>query len=122
MVQPYKLADYIGTRYLVFQGERMHRRDRTALRGCGPGLFSFGDARCTRILGGWCLGRVVRKCLETRESVPIKAGYSSSLLLATFRTARKASWGMSTRPTRFMRFLPFFCFSGSLRLREMSPP
>ena len=49
--------------------------------------------------------------------------YSSSPVLpATFRTARNASWGMSTRPTRFMRFLPSFCFSRSLRLREMSPP
>ena len=40
----------------------------------------------------------------------------------TFNTARKASCGISTRPTRFMRFLPSFCFSRSLRLREMSPP
>jgi hypothetical protein len=47
--------------------------------------------------------------------------YSSSPP-STLRTARKASWGMSTWPTRFMRFLPSFCFSRSLRLREMSPP
>jgi len=47
---------------------------------------------------------------------------SSSLLPETFSTARKASCGMSTWPTRFMRFLPSFCFSRSLRLREMSPP
>jgi len=40
----------------------------------------------------------------------------------TFSTARKASCGISTRPTRFMRFLPSFCFSSSLRLRVMSPP
>ena len=37
-------------------------------------------------------------------------------------TARNASCGTSTPPTCFMRFLPFFCFSSSLRLREMSPP
>ena len=30
----------------------------------------------------------------------------------------KASWGTSTRPTIFMRFLPSFCFSSSLRLRR----
>ncbi len=36
--------------------------------------------------------------------------------------AMKASWGTSTRPTIFMRFLPSFCFSSSLRLRLMSPP
>src|SRR5262249_30559216 len=35
---------------------------------------------------------------------------------STFRTARKASWGMSTRPTRFIRFFPSFCFSSSFRL------
>lgn len=40
----------------------------------------------------------------------------------TRKTARKASCGMSTLPIRFMRFLPSFCFSSSLRLREMSPP
>ncbi len=37
-------------------------------------------------------------------------------------TARNASCGTSMRPTCFMRFLPAFCFSSSLRLREMSPP
>ena len=47
--------------------------------------------------------------------------YSPSSLL-TRSTARNASCGISTRPTRFMRFLPSFCFSSSLRLREMSPP
>src|SRR4029079_19628202 len=35
----------------------------------------------------------------------------------TFSTARNASCGISTWPTRFMRFLPSFCFSRSLRLR-----
>ena len=37
-------------------------------------------------------------------------------------TARKASCGISTEPTIFILFLPSFCFSRSLRLREMSPP
>ncbi len=36
--------------------------------------------------------------------------------------ATKASCGTSTRPMVFMRFLPSFCFSSSLRFREMSPP
>ena len=36
--------------------------------------------------------------------------------------AMKASCGTSTRPMDFMRFLPSFCFSSSLRLRLMSPP
>jgi hypothetical protein len=37
-------------------------------------------------------------------------------------TARNASCGTSTPPTCFIRFFPFFCFSSSFRLREMSPP
>ena len=36
--------------------------------------------------------------------------------------AMKASCGTSTRPTIFIRFLPSFCFSSSLRFRVMSPP
>jgi len=39
-----------------------------------------------------------------------------------FKTATKACWGIITEPTIFMRFLPFFCFSRSLRLRVTSPP
>ncbi len=42
--------------------------------------------------------------------------------LPTCNTARNASCGISTEPICFMRFLPSFCFSRSLRLREMSPP
>ncbi|CAM5602557.1 hypothetical protein RLIN73S_00188 [Rhodanobacter lindaniclasticus] len=42
--------------------------------------------------------------------------------LSTFNTARKASWGISTRPTCFMRFLPSFCFSSNFFLRLTSPP
>ena len=38
------------------------------------------------------------------------------------RAAMNASCGTSTRPIDFMRFLPSFCFSSSLRLRLMSPP
>ena len=38
------------------------------------------------------------------------------------RTARNASWGTSTAPTCFIRFLPFFWRSSSLRFRVMSPP
>jgi|SRR6516164_9765752 len=45
-----------------------------------------------------------------------------SQLSLTRSTARKASCGMSTRPMRFMRFFPSFCFSNSFRLRVMSPP
>ena len=39
-----------------------------------------------------------------------------------FSTATKASCGMLTWPISFIRFLPSFCFSSSLRLRLISPP
>jgi hypothetical protein len=41
---------------------------------------------------------------------------------STFSAAMNASCGISTLPNWRMRFLPFFCLSRSLRLREMSPP
>ena len=46
----------------------------------------------------------------------------AAYLLSTWSTARKASCGISTRPTCFMRFLPSFCFSRSFFLRVASPP
>ena len=42
--------------------------------------------------------------------------------LSTLSTARNASCGISTEPTCFIRFLPAFCFSSSLRFRVTSPP
>ena len=50
------------------------------------------------------------------------AGAAAVAYSLTFSTARKASCGISTRPTRFMRLLPSFCFSSNLRLRVTSPP
>jgi hypothetical protein len=51
-------------------------------------------------------------------------GYFFDLSLAASddSAATKASCGTSTRPIVFIRFLPSFCFSSSLRLRVMSPP
>ena len=51
-----------------------------------------------------------------------KCPYFLSELVSEDRAATKASCGTSTRPMDFMRFLPTFCFSSSLRLRLMSPP
>ena len=53
-----------------------------------------------------------------------RAGYflAGSATSPVDRAAMNASCGTSTRPTIFIRFLPSFCFSSSLRLRVMSPP
>ena len=55
---------------------------------------------------------------------PTHLGYFLALSAAASadRAATKASCGTSTRPIVFIRFLPSFCFSSSLRLRVMSPP
>ncbi len=64
----------------------------------------------------------VRAERQVHVEVPDVAHHERFRSESRFSTARKASCGTSTAPTCFMRFLPFFCFSSSLRLREMSPP
>ena len=56
------------------------------------------------------------------NSPPLWWHTAYGLAFATFSAAMNASCGISTRPTRFIRFLPSFCFSRSFRLREISPP
>ena len=75
-----------------------------------------------------------RMGVRGQEESPISKGFppspAGSIIIPcylppsspTLRAARKASWGSSTLPMRFMRFLPSFCFSSSLRLRVISPP
>ena len=58
----------------------------------------------------------------TRTASAVSAKRPAPAHESTLRTARKASCGISTRPTYFIRFLPSFCFSRSFRLRVMSPP
>src|SRR6185437_3639067 len=63
------------------------------------------------------------KCKAARAALSIPcSSVARSRYLSTLRTARKASCGISTRPTCFMRFLPSFCFSSNFFLRLTSPP
>ena len=77
------------------------------------------------------LARVADDRDEVAVAAPVRAerqvhvevaGAGHLRSLSRLRTARNASCGTSTPPTCFIRFLPFFCFSSSFRLREMSPP
>ena len=67
------------------------------------------------------IAAAVRAERQVDVEVPNRAAHflPPSLRLST---ARNASCGTSTAPTCFIRRLPAFCFSSSLRLRVMSPP
>src|SRR5882724_2303446 len=81
------------------------------------------QARCVKLRRDWQADQGERRAgPSNQDKQECLATQPSSSEPATFSTARKASCGMSTWPTRFMRRLPSFCFSRSLRLREMSPP
>ena len=49
----------------------------------------------------------------------VHGGHWSS---STLSAATNASWGTSTEPTIFIRFLPSFCFWSSFFFRVTSPP
>ena len=59
---------------------------------------------------------------SSRASASVRRYFLSFVSTSPESAAMNASCGTSTRPTIFMRFLPSFCFSRSLRLRVMSPP
>ncbi len=69
-----------------------------------------------------CFARPEPKPTVHTPRIVNRIGHGGVKTQESLRTARKASCGISTFPTRFMRSLPSFCFSRSLRLREISPP
>jgi len=106
------------------------RRPPGAVGSCDPGWvdtcggFSALQYRSTDPGSG----RIAREAsMEILRAIGESAGcprirsrvYQSSSIE---RMARNASWGTSTVPTCFIRFLPSFCCSQSLRFRVMSPP
>ncbi len=82
---------------------------------------SFYFARCEIVESLLRRGARYRSALGTGHSDE-KTRNSNPPHQSILRTAKKASCGTSTRPTCRIRFLPAFCFSSSLRLREISPP
>ena len=76
--------------------------------------------RCS--VRGLCGEEAVRRCGVSEGQCAGCHFLDLSLDSSEESAATKASCGTSTRPTIFMRFLPSFCFSSSLRLRLMSPP
>ncbi len=105
---------HLGVTGNAERGDVNRPLDRTLVdRGLVEGATSVGDQRVhdtdrDQPAGG----HLPHPCL-THFLAPVSSVDSAAM---------KASWGTSTRPTIFIRFLPSFCFSNSLRLRVMSPP
>ncbi len=87
----------------------------------GSNRSAFGS-RCTSSSATDVLPTPKAPLIQTTGDSASRATRYFFLSPSRLRTARKASCGTSTPPTCFIRFFPFFCFSRSLRLREMSPP
>lgn len=109
----------------IFTSEEMEfqKPDPRAFDVLKPHLGEFNRSAIGE--SAWC------QCLSKNRSTDTwsckrghgyrdRAGYCYSC--SDLSTATNALWGISTEPTIFMRFLPIFCFSRSLRLRVMSPP
>ena len=101
--------------------ERRQRARRDA--AAAPGLVE----RVVELHDRAALERLRERAWSTHSTWPMTAIRVIGYFLdepspSSESTARNASWGTSTVPMIFMRFLPFFCFSSSLRLRVTSPP
>ena len=79
------------------------------LREMGEAVFALKNPN-TPVNSFAALEEVVYEAQQPRSQSPLLS------------TLIKASWGMLTLPNIFIFFFPSFCFSSSLRLREMSPP
>ena len=100
------------------------RREAELVAGADKGPRAFyaaaGYGKLGGILGGTVVIALVAQHLLRQQNFLFFALSSSGF--DDPRTERKASCGISTFPTCFMRFLPSFCFSRSFLLRVMSPP
>ena len=104
-----------------------------AIEGLGPGppqrdllRQRFDKIRPNFGFAGAYREVAIRTDCRAKRHMDIKPGAGSPRLTINPESVRStdtnASWGIWTDPTSFMRALPFFCFSKSLRFREMSPP
>lgn len=59
------------------------------------------------------------KCNQIKGNKPITP---NNYYCSNFNTAINASWGTSTVPIAFIRFLPLACFCSNFFFREISPP
>lgn len=100
---------------------------------CEPPIYFMGTSRSRCSLLFFILKKHILPLISQQKSLTeilfsVRLFLSFFLVHLTyfvssiFSTAIKASCGTSTEPTCFIRFLPAFCFSSNLRLREMSPP
>ncbi len=100
-------------------GERRERPVAVDVGQADPPRAVVGDrelARRTTAVGPG----LRRDLVAADDPAHFLPDFSAGCVVAS--AATKASGGTSTEPMFFIRFLPAFCFSSSLRLRLMSPP
>ncbi len=90
-----------------------------------PGITRCAVANCAQEKADRSHGQgilPVRPHRHESSTARWRRGAATSNPQSIRRALINVSGGMSTLPIDFMRFLPAFCFSSSLRLRVMSPP
>ena len=84
------------------------------------GCFSLHPLKNWRAYGD--AGFITMQDETLYREIKLIRNQNSYYFFSIFKTAKNASCGISTLPNCFIRFLPSFCFSNNLRLREISPP
>jgi hypothetical protein len=107
----------------------MEARQRGLIRSRADEALEFGAGRgdAGDAFGGTrssCERRSLRTCRlrSTASRMVLERNQRRIHIPYALRTSMKACCGMCTEPMDFIRFLPSFCFSRSLRLRVISPP
>ena len=87
---------------------------------------SVGNTNLIQVVYSTNIGSSLKSKRAPPWRSPLKVGARPKAQLPppsfSFNTAMKASWGTSTLPMAFIRFLPFACFFSSFFFREISPP
>ena len=96
--------------------------DSSRNRQCPPADGFPIHVACPSICSIQCILPGQPRTVCWRETNARQRHESPNLFVVHLQDGQECFCGISTLPTCFIRFLPAFCFSKSLRLRVMSPP